>query len=99
MSELDDLLEELEIEARERAWSLAYAGKFPNPTSNRTKDAVDIIDQLYPMTKHEQQEGRRLDHALNAATDADTFVALVKGRTVDSSRLDPKMVAYWQRYA
>lgn len=84
---ITDLLNEHDTQARQRAVSLEATGKLP----------AGYVKQHYPLTTHEQRELQRLKNAGAAATDADTYVALARGRTVHESRLNPLMVAYVTR--
>ncbi len=83
------MLGRLETEARERSWSLEAQGKLP----------VGFTAKHYPLTPAELRELKLLKNAAAAANgDADVYVALARGRTVDESRLNPKMVAYVKRH-
>ncbi len=68
-----DLLD-FEHEARQRAIGLEAAGKL----------SPGFVDEHYPLSPLEQAELRRLKAALELADDADTFVALAKGRPVSA---------------
>jgi len=82
-----DLLDELEHEARERSIGLEALGKLPS----------GYTAQHYPLTRREQRELRRLSAALNAATDADTFVALCRGLPVPAARLNSHVVRFQRK--
>lgn len=75
-------LDQYEAEARAYTQQLEDAGKVP----------FGYTADHHPLTAGEQAELKRLKHALTIATDADTFVALVKGQAVHESRLDPEQV-------
>ncbi len=79
MADMNDLLLELDIEARQRARALELNNKLPQ----------GFVEEHYPLSALEQMELRRLVHALSAAQDADTFVALARGQAVHPSRLNP----------
>ncbi len=64
-----DLLD-FEREARQRAVGLEATGKLP----------AGFVDEHYALSPLEERELRRLKAALELADDADTFVALAKGR-------------------
>ncbi len=81
-------MRDLERDARTRSESLEAQGRLP----------AGFTAQNYPFTPLEQRELKRLKTAGAAAQDADTYVALAKGRTVDESRLNTTMVNYWRRY-
>jgi len=84
-----DVLLDADQNARTEAIRLEATGQLP----------PGFVDQHYGLTNLELRELRRLKHAGAAATDADTYVALAKGRSVDSSRLNPTMVSYLRRNA
>lgn len=63
----------------------------------RDSECPDIVRELFPLTPHEQRELRRLKSALEAATDATTFVALVRGEAVPRSRLNQRLVQAHRR--
>jgi len=84
-----DILLAADESARNEAIRLESQGKLP----------PGFVDQHYGLTNLELRELRRLKHAGAAATDADTYVALAKGRAVNSSRLNPTMVSYLRRNA
>jgi hypothetical protein len=84
---LTTLLDELEHEARQRALTLQESGKL----------RPGFVEWNYPLNATQDRERRRLKAALTAATDADTFVALVKGESVPSGRLERDVVQYQRR--
>ena len=75
-----NLLDQLETESRQRCQTLEDAGRLPKDFTR---------SNFHPMTRTEATELRRLDHALQAAPDADTFAALARGQSVHPSRLRP----------
>lgn len=82
-----DLLDQLEDEARQRAESLEAASRLD----------PGFTEAHYPLTVSERRELKRLQHAMAAAPDADTFVALAKGRPVHPSRLRPEHASALRR--
>src|SRR5262245_23717001 len=72
---------ELDHQARAHATALEATGKLP----------PRFVDEHYPLTRNEQLELARLRAALNAATDAATYVALARGETVPADRLNPRL--------
>jgi hypothetical protein len=54
-------------------------------------------EQHYGLTRLEERELLRLKGALRAATDAATFVALVKGEPVPADRLERNVVSHQRR--
>ena len=92
-----DLLNELEIEARQRALSLHALGKLGQ--RGGTTHGTPLMDVLGydQLTLSEQRELRRLKAAGHAAVDVDTFVALCKGHPVPASRLQRRVVNYKHR--
>ncbi len=84
-----ELLDQLEHEARERAWSLESRMNPPLPQG--------FTHEHYPLTVSEARELRRLKAAARAATDVDTFVALCKGYPVPESRLRRRPVEQYDR--
>ncbi len=84
-----DPFDDLERDARQRSEGLEAQGRFP----------AGFTQKHYPLTKAEAIELKRLKHAMAAAPDADTFVALARGRTVDETRLNPTMISHLKRHA
>ncbi len=83
-----DLLLDVDQQARTRARGLEGNGRLPK----------GFCDKHYALLPHEERELKRLKHAMAAAPDADTFVALARGRTVDESRLNPTMITHLKRH-
>ncbi len=81
------LFDELEREARQRSEALESNGKLP----------PGFTAEHYPMTRSELRESRRLNACLELADNADTFVALAKGRSVPRSWLTSRLAAFVQR--
>ncbi len=84
---MQGLKQQLETEARQRATTLEAMGKLP----------AGYVDEHYPLTSSEQRELRRLDACLQLADDADTFVALAKGRSVPRSWLKSRLASFIER--
>lgn len=61
-----------ETDARKRSWGLEATGKLP----------AGFSEQHYPLTAAELLELRRLKAAMELAEDADTYVALARGRPI-----------------
>lgn len=87
MTNLSELFDELEREARQRSWGLEAIGKLPS----------GFTSKHYPLTIREQRELRRLKAAAHASTDVDTFVALCKGLPVPTVRLNTDIVSFKRR--
>jgi hypothetical protein len=81
------LLDDLERDARWRAQELKAQGKL----------TPGFCERHYPFSDADQAECKRLRHAAAAAPDADTFVALAKGLSVDITRLTPEHAKAYRR--
>lgn len=81
------LLDELEIEARQRAITLEATNRL----------SAGFTDTHYALTVRERRELKRLKNCAALATDADTYVALCKGLPVHASRLAPEIVRLWRK--
>ena len=66
---MDELIDELEHEARQRSESLEAAGKLP----------AGFTEHHYPLTAREHAELQRLKAAMEIADGPDTFLAIYHG--------------------
>ena len=82
-----DWLDHWDADARKAAQHLENQNLLPN----------GFTAKHYPLTLREQAESRRLRAAMEAAPDADTFVALAKGDIVPEHRVDQGLLAYHRR--
>lgn len=81
----NDLLLQLEIEARKRADALEWQGKLPR----------GFTERYYPLSPQERYELDRLKTASAMAVDADAYVALARGEKVPVHRIKPE---FWRAH-
>lgn len=91
MSATDDLLAQLEQEARERSWGLEALGKLPGPKKCPTRG---FTARHYPLTLRERLELDRHKAAMQAADGPDTFLALLRGEPVPLHRIRVRVTRY-----
>jgi hypothetical protein len=86
---IDDLLNELETDARNRARDLEGESRLPD----------GFTGKHYGLTPTGQRELERLRAAHLLATDAATYVDLVNGRAVPRHRLNANYLYLLERWA
>lgn len=86
---MNDLLDQLEREARAEALRLETNGQLP----------AGFTERYYGLAGANLREHRRLSAALAAATDATTFCALARGEAVPAHRLQQQIIRGHKRRA